>query len=77
MGDERPKTVGGKEYFNLLAEKLRAAGREICATCDIDLPPDAVPPTDRCGPVNCAAKRILRAAADVDRDIEKEDGSAA
>ena len=48
MGDERPKTVGGKEYFNLLAEKLRAAGREICATCDIDLPPDAVPPTDRC-----------------------------
>tara|TARA_Y100000813_G_scaffold41196_1_gene28169 strand:+ start:691 stop:924 length:234 start_codon:yes stop_codon:yes gene_type:complete len=77
MGDERPKPVGGKEYFNLLAEKLRAASDQICAACEIDLPPDAVPPTDRCAPVDCAAKRILRAADDVDRDIEKEDGSAA
>ncbi len=78
MGDDKPDAEAVlPRYFYELAEKLRAAGEDVCRTCDIDLPPDAKPPIDPCGPRDCSAKRIFRAAEDIERDIDGEDGSAA
>ena len=78
MGDEEPDAADVlPTYFYELAEKLRAAGEDVCRTCDIDLPPNAKPPIDACTPRDCSAKRIFRAADDIERDIDSEDGSAA
>jgi hypothetical protein len=78
MGDKSSDpNVGGAAYFNLLAEKLRSASQEICKACDNDVPPEARPDPTRCGPADCVAKRVLRAADNLERDLDKEDGSAA
>ena len=78
MGNDKPDvTAGLPTYFYELAEKLRGAGEDVCRSCDIALPPDAKPPIDACEQQDCSAKKIFRAADDMERDIEGEDGSAA